>query len=287
MLEIKVSRIIGKKRKVILRGLPEKWAEVTPVQARKLFPYILHPQKSDVTLVKVLQIVLGLPRSLFLSFSDAQVYDMVRCLDWMHTEILDESILPDYRHRGRLYHLPKSKMANVMCIEYQLADEYYTRFLEKSDENDLDKLCAVLMRPADSDKKRVLKRDDARAPLTGRREVEQRAENFARLPQAVKLYCLAFFSGCKLFVYKSFGDDIFEKNETEAGEEGSDPEETAVDFGWYGTFQAVAEDGIFGNLDAVIHDTNFFELCVYLVRKKRQHDKALSEQNKRIAALEQ
>lgn len=281
MHEIKVTRIIKSKRKVILRGIPETWSEVSPVQARKIFPFVLHPERDDVTLVKVLQIVLGLPKTLFLAFSDAQVYDMIRLLDWMNDTPLDETILPEYRHQGRLFYLPKSKMSNVMCIEYWLADEYYMRFLEKKDETDLDKLCAVLMRPKSTNQEQILKRDDTRAALTGRREVEQRALKFAGLPQSVKLYVLAYFSGTKLYVSNTFGEYIFNQEENENGE-GSG----GADFGWYGAFQSVAENNIFGNLQSVINDTNFFDLCVYLVRKKQQHDKAVEEQNKRVAAAE-
>lgn len=269
-------------KKTYKRSLPTAWSEVTPQQARRVFPYVLHPQADDATSIAVLTVLLGLPRSVFLSIDDASMYDLVRLVDWIYEEKLSESLVKSFRHRANVYYLPSAKMENASCLEYYLADEYYTAFLKTRDPRKLDLLCATLCRPREKSKTKALERNDVRTPLHSRAEVEHYAKRLKSMPDNMKLYVLAFFSGCKLWVHAAFAGDIFadtdENGDTADGG-------TAPDFGWYGIYQQTAESGVFGDLQNILVNTKFLDLCVYLVRKKRQADKALAEHNRQMAAI--
>lgn len=54
---------------------------------------------------------------------------------------------------------------------------------------------------------------------------------------------------------------------------------SALNLGWQGIAMQVAESGVFGNYESVL-DSQFHDVCAWLVLKKQEHDKMESEMNR-------
>jgi hypothetical protein len=187
---------------------------------------------------------------------------LYEALAWMALNPSATPAVRSFAHRGIAYHLPEENFRNGRAIEYPLADEFYTKFLETNNESDLLKLTATLCREA---KDTIAQEGDIRVPLTTRSEIEQRAARMKGLPVEYQMATLLYFSGVKALVHKTYGKVLFEQ-ETE----GEDvPQKKGSLFGWWGIYMDLAEN--ITNLDKV-YQMNFHTVCLMLVKKKKDAD---------------
>ena len=202
---------------------------------------------------------------------------LVRFLNWMDISPVDFPVTGSFDYQGTEYHLPAKHFRNGTAIEYPMADDYYSEWVETSKVEKLRLLVGTLARPM---------KGDEREPITSRSEVEKRAEHFAGLELHVMVAVLMYWTGVKLYIHKTYAGWLFpqQEEEDEDGEEDqTPPAKKGAMFGWYGVFMDVAEAGLFGDLKAV-HQTNFHTICMYLVKKKKEHqdmEDQLAQKSKR------
>lgn len=241
--------------------IPENWSEV-PVELRRKVLRIAVSMQYPYNFHNIMIKYLGLKESILREVESEQLQVMYEHLQWVLTDSVDEPIFTTFKHKFKTYCFPKAKMWNATGLEYALADEYYMNFVQEHDEDSLLKLAATLIRPIDKTKKGVDRADDPRIALTSRTQVEESAKKFDKMPAEVIHSALLFFTGCKEWVHKTYGQYIFE----ESGSSKKDP------FGWYGVFFSLSESGSFGTVEEVAQQ-NFHTICQYLMKKKMDEPK--------------
>lgn len=183
----------------------------------------------------------------------------------------------EFEWKGQTYGFPSAKGANITCLEYAVAEDYY-KALEGGDEQSLWLLAATLWRECDADRRSTLQRGDPRVPLYDKAEVEARAVDFQGAPMEILLQALLYFVGLKMYVHRVYRTWLFDAPEDDDDEEEDASPEPPTrqsggpDFGWWGVFQYVAEVGLFGKVKEV-YQTSFHEVCVFLVRKRMEAEK--------------
>lgn len=215
-----------------------------------------------------------LPRWVRQQISDLDFSGLTMLLDWMQVEPDCEDIpIKTFVHKGVTYHFPAPKGQNVCCLEYALADDTYTKFVDGAADN-LPQLVATIIRESDTDKAGALKRNDKRVALYSKSEAEERSHRQRKLPPEYTVQALLYFGGLKAYIHRVYGSWLFEASEDDEGDEDAPKESKASrgpDFGWWGMFQQVAEAGVFGNLQQV-YQTSIHDVCIFLVRKRIEAD---------------
>lgn len=293
MHEVNIKITKGTHQQKLCLFLPSDWSELTPEQARDVIPVILGSKPSPRISLELVKLTgTGVTPSIILGFSAEQMVDVLPLVEWMYDTPLSDSIIPNFEHGNKflkeIYHLPKGKIENWSCFEFYAADGYYNEFQENLEPFDLNRLVATLAREEDEDKKAAIERDDIRIPLKSRTEIELRAQKMHSLDPALKLYVLYFFSGCKKWLFETFGEILFEQPDTD--EDGNVIEGSESDgnpLGWLGLFQKAAETNVFGTLDDVLYKTKFLDFCTWLVAKKLEHDKMMQELNSRKPGVDE
>jgi hypothetical protein len=268
-------RWLGNEKKTWRRALPTSWNEVAGSRRRVFFGYWIRDEAHAA--LRILRHVLRLPGWAWRALGADELAALCAQLEWMRPGP-ECAVLPfdSFRHRGVTYYLPTPKGQNLVCIEYPLADKFYERAVLHQDERALLCLVGTLCREANPDQAEALKRNDRRVPLHSSSEAEARADRLRGLPAETAWAVLYFFAGLKEYVAKVYGPWIFEQDDDDPDD---DVEETAPaekqpsgpNFGWWGTFQQVAEGGVFGPLRDV-YQSFFHEVCIYLVRQKQRED---------------
>lgn len=186
--------------------------------------------------------------------------------------------LPTVRVGRKVMHGPDTALFNVTFGEYQVADDYFRRYMESREEGDLNALCAVLYRPG----RRGKVSGDAREEFDPHACL-RRAGMFRKLSFEERFVILSWFSAC---------DRYFKVGEIEvdgrvislaplfkrAGDpgEGEEPE----GLGLTGILLGVAENGAFGTVEEVKR-TNLYTVMLRLylwyldnkrVEKMYRHD---------------
>jgi hypothetical protein len=114
--------------------------------------------------------------------------------------------------KRKTLHAPLSKLANATLWEYILSEKYFLEYMKDRKEESLNKLIAVLYRPArktynpDED-------EDIRVPLIDS-TVQGRATQIARLPLPLRHAILMWYDGCRALIIQSF-PLIFPKPKTD------------------------------------------------------------------------
>lgn len=270
---IRLSRGSNKVREY-KRLLPSEWKEV---HNKRLFPFLrtllLEPEPKG--LLQILRELLRLPKTVFYSMGREQLYHLLQLLEWMKPSRSVVPLVSSFRHREVRYYLPKAKFKNGSAIEYPIADDYYTKFVEQKDYKALLLLTATLCREQKKDETAILKTGDQRVVLHGRTEVEARAKRLSKLGIEYQIAVLMYFAGIKEYIHTTYAGWIFPANEAE----GATEKESDNLFGWWGIYFDIAESGVFGSLEKV-HQMNFHTICMYLVKKKKEYDKWQQQQNR-------
>lgn len=262
-------------RKTFRRALPERWDEVPDIRTRRLY-YRWLMADERLGLQYIIMHRLRLPGWASRAMRVEEVAAMAGALAWMPLRPDCEALpFPSFRHQGVTYHFPTPKGENITCIEYPLADEYYTQFVQEQSDSALLMLTATLVREEEHDLARILREDDYRVPLYGRAEIRDRANRLRTLPGEYQMATLLFFAGLKAYVHRVYGAHIFEETEDDQDDDNDDDQnekrqaaqEADPGFGWWGVLQDVAEAGLFGPMRDV-YQASFHEVCLWLVRQR-------------------
>lgn len=263
-----------RKKKVTLQ-LPEKWAEVTPKQAFELMPLVALPPSPKASF-RALKVFMNGSSKYLRKMRPGQVASLTFCVSWLWEEDMTEAVIPWFEQDGQRYLLPDAMLENITCLEWLLAEEYYKELLESPNEKSMQNLMGTLCREPDRDKAAGMARDDMRVVLYSRKEAEQRGQRLVDVDERVKLFVMAFFSGCKKWVHTTYKSWLFKG--PEEGEENEQPTSIIDQLGWYGIFQNVAESGVFGNMENVLVRTKFKDVCLFLITKKEQYEEMKRKQ---------
>jgi len=151
------------------------------------------------------------------------------------------------------YYGPATAFADLSFFEFRMASYYYSQFIEKQNEQDLDRLIALLYRPAKSFwfiRKRLkncdgIKRENIDSHTNPNR-LEARAKRVSRLPFAVKYTILLYVAGSFSFI-RSGKPEIDGKEIDLERLYKNEPDGESI--GMSGLLFSMAESGIFGNID--------------------------------------
>ncbi len=251
------------------RMIPEVWTDLTATDRIRYLRYLITLERPEA-LTRIAQEILSLPPRRFRQLPPELFVQVVDKIAWMTAEPTTESLFSSFEYKGVRYHLPKAKFKNGTCLEYPIADDYYTAFTN-GDNDALLLLTATLCRKAKDKVNDVERTGDIRVEMLSRSEAEANAVRLAGLPIEIQIGVMLYFGGVKQYIYDTYSGWIFQKPDPDA-----DPAESEGDgvmFGWWGTYMDVAESGIFGNLQQV-YQSNFHTLLMYLTKKKKEADDA-------------
>lgn len=279
------------RRRLWVLSLPESWAELGTLRRRaRWWRWALTLGGMAAQRAMLRDCLRPLPKRVRQQLSDLDMAAFVQQLGWAQmSPKCDHVPVPEFTLHGQRYLMPQPKGANVSCIEFALADEFYTQFMDQQDERATLLLLATLAREAEPDEATALRRGDNRLPLHTREEVDARATQLAGADPELLTQALLYFSGLKNFVHDIYGEWLFETDDVPDDDDDDEDEQPTArrkapaeypNFGWWGIFQQVAEGGVFGHHVNDVHAAFFHDVCVYLVRKRveaRQQKDALAD----------
>lgn len=254
------------------RTIAESWSDL-PIAVRLTFLRImLSEHELIVAKIKILGLILKLPRRVFARMDSDSLMSLIDKLEWLNLEP-SATILPHFRWYGEIWHLPNAGFYNGTAIEFAIADDYATKFATTNDEKYLRLLAATVAHPLDD--------NDVRQPLTSREEAEKRADKeFAKLPIEICISVLLYFTGVKVKISEWYGEFLFDEVEQKF----SIATAHFPNFGWWSAYLQIAESHVFGNYEQVLQ-TNFHRICMYLIEKRKaalQMEAAYKDQNKDV-----
>lgn len=233
---------------------------------------------------QLVQQLLSIPFKVWEKIDHHQMYDLISTQDWMQLDMQSCEPVAPYidvkvrRTRERLY-LPSANFSNVVGIEYGLIDDMYQEFRPGQDPDIERRMIAVILRPGTSDAGKSTI-GDPRVKLESKSETEDWLRYIEALPETVRAYITMFISANRADIYDTY-KDLFERPA-----ESSEGASTGVNFGWWGTYMDVAEDGIFGTYDDVLQ-TSIHNILIHLYRKwdAYQREKRELEHARLVAGL--
>ncbi len=235
---------------------------------------------------EIVRYLLDLPVIFWKKIGTGEMYDLLRCIEWMQVDSKSTSpIAPyyDYRPRRgadvRLY-LPAAQFKTVTGREYAMLDDMYRAFIQDVHDADVEaQMIALILRPAGASADPA---SDPRVPLLSKDQTAAWLPAVKALPESVRAYMSMYISAHRQMIHTTYRHWLFP--EKAAVEEGQEPEDEGLNFGWWGAFMDVARDGVFGTYDQVL-DTTFHSICQHLImnveeyRRRRQeadHAQAMS-----------
>lgn len=272
MIDVKIKatskEIIGSKKKVYDRSLPENWDEIDSAKSIELYSFLLikHPIISKLHILKFL---LNLPDQIFYNLPPLVILELCDLIDWMDKDKSSAQI-ESFTHNGTKFFFPKPKFQNGVAKEWPMADTVYQKAIDQNDDKHLIRLLAIICREEEPDLHAQRIRGDRRVKLE---YVDHRAELLKDVAPEIRLAALMYWSKTKASVHKMYGDWIFEipeEDEDDIDEELDEvPGQNGPMFGWWSTYFLLAREGTFGTYDQVCN-TNFHTICMYLVDKKKE-----------------
>lgn len=256
----------------IRRTLPEAWTGVPERRRVSLLGALLR-QEGEAGQLEALRLMLRLRVRTWRRIGSADKAAMLKAVPWLCLQPSAVPILPTVACwlpasiRPTCYLMPDPKFANGSCLEFALADEYLEALL-KGDGGALPLLTATLLREPDPDQASALKREDLRARLHGRLEVEARAARQKALPDGVHTAVLLYFIGVKQLVHRLYGAWLFEQPGTEDGGQQKAPDPLR----WWGMFMDAAACDL-ARLET-IQQGSFHSFCTMEVRRRKQEKEA-------------
>ncbi|WP_020531418.1 hypothetical protein [Flexithrix dorotheae] len=230
--------------------LPGSYEDLTDQMCLHLIECHAETRDEDIKTLFLIKTV-GKRVYLLNRLNEVQLAQIITLLDWMRVDNLPAlPLVKSIKVNNQIYHSPKSSMKLMSGIEYSMLDMYYNQLQEKPEK--LDDLCAVYFRELDGEKRCKLEEEG----------IEKRKELFKNLDPRQKLSALLYMTANKNLLAKKY-KPIFQ-----GGSGGKDP------LGWAGTFIAIAETGIIGDLEKV-KETPITEICLILVKK--HYDKIETE----------
>lgn len=206
--------------------------------------------------------------------NSVQIATLAQGLSWLQVSPVAKPILQQFYYRGHYYEFPSAKMEDGTAIEFAMADDFFSEY---HDGNDLAlfNLLGTLARPTKGGK---------RIPIHSRDEAIKRGDLFQKIPAEILVAAWMYWAGIKEAVHDMYGDWLFKTPEKPNPSDDEDdtndlPDTDAAagpNFKWWGVYMDIAESGVFGDIRAV-HQSNFHELCIFLVKKEAERRKMQSE----------
>jgi len=265
----------------------QEWNEL-PLKVLREIIRILYSDKAKLETKKIECIgqLLGLPFTFFNQWEkDAgpeflmELNDLLPVSDFLFMEVgenqfapslgLTDNPLPIIKANGKKLYGPKSELENISFYEWSHADTYYLKYFETQDAYYLNKLIAVLYRPAkelNQYNKESMYEGDQRLPLLRYEEtLENRIKDIDKLDQVTKWIILHFFASCRKLITDSF-QNIFKQPEGDPGESNGN------DYGWAGVILELAGDK-FGDDDQTAAKP-LYTILIHLSMQEDQRVKA-------------
>lgn len=274
---------LGTRRRQLSLLLPQSWEEV-PKSLRIPLLKLLLNHETNTARLKAFALLAGIKYKDLNHCTFDTLLAIDKVMEWLKVQPVTFPLVRSFRHKGKRYYLPAEDFENGQAIEYPIADDYFTKYLNTEKEIYLDKLIATICRPAKYrfgilDKAHFNKNGDPRIPLLSRDQAEAAAPIFEKLPQEVKFSILMYFNGIKELVFDSYGEFLFE------GVNDDHSENNGVSFGWWGVYMDIAKEGAFGPLHQV-YQSNFHSICMYLVQQKDRYDQREQQRQFSLAKSE-
>lgn len=174
------------------------------------------------------------------------------------------------------YYGPADALADITFCEYRLAHSYYVAYINSHQEQDLNRMIAVLYRPRKSWLwiRQMLRSYDGqkRIPLSSTSNpllLEARAREIASLPMAVRYGIFLYFSGCERFL--SGGTILIDGREIDLSViyEKSGEDSDSPDIGLIGILYSLAETKVFGSI-AETDNQNLYDIMTRLYQVVKQ-----------------
>lgn len=190
------------------------------------------------------------------------------------------NVMPVIRKRLKRVYGPAEALFNVSFGEYMVAFDFFRRYVDNKDINDLNKLCAVLYRP----KRKGQIDNDIRVEFNAS-ECVRGAKWWSQIPFVDKFIIYSWFAAC---------DNFFKTGEIEVDgqrisfrelfkQSGGD-ELGVKDLGLTGVLMSVAEAGTFGTMENV-NKTNLYTVLLKLYHWHIEH-KRMEQKSKKNGKTE-
>lgn len=222
----------------------------------------------DAGRLEAIRLLCGFSKRQMRGLGHQQLVTLIEGLPWLVIAPIDMPLRPSFYYRGIKYGLPAAKFEDGSAITFALADDFFTAYQE-GDDTALVHLLATLARPL---------RNNNRCALHSRDEVLRRGRRLKRIPPEWLAAAWMYWAGVKAYVHSTYGPWLFQQPDVEV-EEDVQPNTSAPqgpNFGWWGKYMDIAESGVFGNIKQV-HQSNFHELCIYLVKKEVEYRRQKQE----------
>jgi len=255
-------------------GLPSNWQEFPAGKIKHVISAVFSGKPTPHDRIAALVNLLPLPKKIWSSLSESQLYDLSQCLAWMYAEPMTVPPFSDFEIKGIKYYMPGAFLKFVGGYEYAQADAAFSRFIDpkRPDLKALDELVAILCRPA---KLHVNVNDpdwdgDIREKFNDM-ICSRRKATMAAAPDEIKKGVLLYFAGCKRAIKNSpFYSVLYEGTEEDKA--------ASKNFGIYGNFMDMAAEGMFGDFEKVSY-TPIMTLLYWMV--KRHHEIKKQEEQQR------
>lgn len=242
------------------RLLPESWEDAGALAWPCLRALVREGEHQGR--LEAIRLLCGFSRRQMRGLTDEQVATLAEGLSWLRLSPVVAPLRPGFRRLASRYELPAAKFENGTALEFALADDFFQAYQE-GDEQALYHLLATLAAPV---------RNGKRQSVSDRGEALRRGRRLRSIPFEWLAAVWMYWAGVKQYVHDTYGPWLFQQDPPPEDEEDDTSAGPATDtsgpnFGWWGKYLEVAEAGVFGSLPAV-HQTNFHELCMYLVKKE-------------------
>lgn len=252
MHEIKINYGSGRS---LRRSLPSSWEEVPHLRRWDLLREVIAGKPALEILIRMLD----LPSIILKSITEGQWHDLLRSMSWLYSQLpIERPVLHYICPRKVALYFPAEDFTNVTGREYALFDDMIMQ------DGQEDKILAVLCRPTNPTRPK----SDKRIPLTSRDDIEAWLPEVQAIPQEIRTYLHAIFSGYRVKLYETYKDWIFTPPTRVTDDD--QPESTStLDFGWWGAFLSIAKDGVFGTYDEVLQ-TPIHNICMHMAKEAEE-----------------
>ena len=235
------------------RELPTGWPAVGPAAWPMLRAIAEHPTGPGK--LEALRLLLGVSRREFGRIASGDLAELSAATPWLTVSPISAALRPRLRVGLRWYDWAAEDFDDGTCLTYALADEYFVDAIEADGAAALTAarhLVAAVVTPATW----------RRVPSESRERVEARARRFGGLHPAWLLQGIMYWAGVRAGMDRRYGEYLFRPFALDGGRAAAVPS-----FGWWSSFQDVAEGRVFGTLDDV-YRANFHEVAQWMLRKE-------------------
>lgn len=185
-----------------------------------------------------------------------------------------ENQVPDLRIGLSTWHSPEDGLLDLTFGEYRQVVDLMRSYRTGNADKDLDKIIAILYRPAG--------KDGQRRKAFDRHECESRASRASKISPEMRFYVVSWFSSCDN--YLKTGDLMIEGRYYNLSclftrQPDTEEDEDLVDhdgnLGLLGIQMAIAESGTFGDMESVDR-ANLYSVLLKLYQWKKENDKLKS-----------